>query len=159
MACKLWYSEGTHDKWPTSFFKKEKRQHAPHARMLKDLWNVCRVSFSGNISHVQSCYFGNNRSCYPNSDKFMVKVHLLFFYQTLILQMRKKVLCLVIHAGRWYWSCQYPAKWWHHSSMLANHGDRHWTFKNSMSYHLLRGMSSFFTSAHPCHIMLYSLVC
>ena len=144
---------------PLVLFKKEKRQHAPHARMLKDLWNVCRVSFSGNISHVQSCYFGNNRSCYPNSDKFMVKVHLLFFYQTLILQMRKKVLCLVIHAGRWYWSCQYPAKWWHHSSMLANHGDRHWTFKNSMSYHLLRGMSSFFTSAHPCHIMLYSLVC
>ena len=82
-----------------------------------------------------------------------------FFYQTLILQMRKKVLCLVIHAGRWYWSCQYPARWWHHSSMLANHGHRQWTFKNSMSYHLLRGMSSFFTSAHPCHIMLYSLVC
>jgi len=34
---------------PLVFSKKKKRQHAPHARMLKDLWKVCEVSFMGTF--------------------------------------------------------------------------------------------------------------
>ena len=118
-ACKLWYSEGKHGNMP---------------HMWECLW----------ISGTFVCFFQwEHFSCsIPTGKTGIVTLKTInslprsicCFRQILFLQMRTKLPCLVIHAGRWYWSCQILAEKWGHSSVLANHGDRQWAFKNSMSF-------------------------
>ena len=84
------------------------------------------------------------------NNRFMWRSILLFFLSKSYFCNGEGSFCLVVHAGRWYRSCQFPGDKSSNLSVLANHGDK--TVSSRRMSCLL------FASAQPWHIMLILFV-
>ena len=103
------------------------------------LEHLLYVNFFWWEHYISSCSIptGITEITLFKNNKFMWRSILLFFLSKSYFCNGEGSFCLVVHAGRWYRSCQFPGDKSSNPSVLANHGDRQWAFETRMSCLLL----------------------